>query len=230
VIAQQRTHKQNTDSDRNSSAVSWERVVGAVLQKRDVVAPDRAVLVGISGIDASGKGFITARLAKQLRARGWSVAAISADDWLNLPDVCMNRDNYPEHFYQHAIRFDQMFEQIIVPLVQDRGISLKANCADARATTYRKHWYKFRNIDIALLEGIFLFKHGHRHHFDLTVWIECSFETALDRAITRCQEGLPPEETIRVFETVYFPAQRIHLVRDDPCAFADLVFVNNSAF
>jgi uridine kinase len=205
-------------------------VVGAVVRKRGAVAPDRAVLVGISGIDASGKGFITARLAKQLRATGWSVAAISADDWLNLPDVCISPDDYAEHFYEHAIRFDEMFEQLIVPLVQDRGISLKTNCPDAKVTTYREHWYELRNIDIVLLEGIFLFKQAYRHHFDLTVWIDCSFGAALERAIARRQEGLPPEETTKAFETIYFPAQRIHLVRDEPCAFADIVFVNNSAF
>ena len=32
----------------------------------------------------------------------------------------------------------------------------------------------------------------------------------------RGQEGLPPAETINTFETIYFPAQRKHLARDNP--------------
>jgi len=82
-------------------------------------------------------------------------------------------------------------------------------------------------IDIVLLEGILLFKPAYRDHYDLAVWIECSFEAALERAIKRGQEGLPPTETIRAFKTIYFPAQRIHLARDNPRDAADIIFLNN---
>lgn len=86
----------------------------------------------------------------------------------------------------------------------------------------------FRDIDIVLLEGIFLFKPEYRDHFDLKIWIECSFETALQRAMARGQEGLPPAETRRAFETIYFPAQRVHFARDNPREFADIIFVNDT--
>src|SRR5713226_5478286 len=85
---------------------------------------------------------------------------------------------------------------------------------------------RFLNIDIILLEGIFLFKEMYRDHFDLKVWIDCSFATALLRAMARGQEGLPPQEAKRAFETIYFPAQRIHLARDNPRKAADIVFTN----
>ena len=199
----------------------------AIARKRDPVVPNRAVLVGISGIDASGKGFVTAKLADALRAKLLNVAVISADDWLNLPHVSINRDNYAEHFYKHAIRFDEMFERLIVPLKYHREINITVDCADAKATAYRERRYDFRNIDIVLLEGIFLFKRGYRRQFDLSVWIDCSFECALERAIERGQEGLPPTETSEAFETIYFPAQRIHLARDEPREAADCIVTND---
>jgi len=190
------------------------------------ISRNRALLVGISGIDASGKGFITQKLAERLRKGGWNVAVISADDWLNLPEVCINPHNCAEHFYKHAMRFDEMFGQLIIPLKQNRSISLTADCADAKTTAFREERYDFRNIDIVLLEGIFLFQPTYRHHFDLTVWIDCSFEAALERAIERGQEGLLPAETIKAFQTIYFPAQRIHLARDNPREAADIIFAN----
>jgi uridine kinase len=229
MTSQQRTRKRISESNANSSTVPWKWVVEAIARKRDAVVPNRAVLVGISGIDASGKGFVTAKLADALRAKLLNVALISADDWLNLPHVSMNRDNYAEHFYDHAIRFDEMFERLIVPLKYHREINITADCADAKATTYRERRYDFRNIDIVLLEGIFLFKRGYRHQFDLSVWIDCSFECALERAIERGQEGLPPTETSEAFETIYFPAQRIHLARDEPREAADCIVTNDEA-
>ena len=156
------------------------------------------------------------------------MAKINADDWLNLPEVCLSRRTPGEHFYEHAMRFDKMFDQLIVPLQKNRAVSFVADCADAKGNR-RKHSYEFRNIDIVLLEGIFLFKLAYRHHFDLTVWIDCSFATALKRAITRCQEGLPPAETIRAFTTIYFPAQRIHFARDNPQTAADFIIRNDNA-
>src|SRR6516165_2646756 len=115
MTSQQRTRKRISESNCNSSTVPWRGVVEAIARKRNAVVPNRAVLVGISGIDGSGKGFVSAKLAEALRARSLNVALISADDWLNLPKVCLNPNNYAEHFYEHAIRFDEMFERLIVP-------------------------------------------------------------------------------------------------------------------
>jgi uridine kinase len=205
-----------------------DKSVSQIVRARLNIPPaERALLVGISGIDASGKGFVTAKVSERLRNCGWNIAAISADDWLNLPEVCINSDNYAEHFYEHAIRFDEMFEQLILPLREKRGISLTADCADAKATSYRKQAYEFHKIDIILLEGIFLFKPAYRHRFDLTIWIDCSFECALERAVERGQEGLPPAETIKAFKTIYFPAQLIHLARDNPRKAANYIFTND---
>ena len=200
---------------------------GIVAQRAETPA-NRAVLVGISGIDASGKGFITEKIAQRLRESGWRVATINADDWLNLPEVCLSRHKPAEHFYEHAMRFDEMFNHLIVPLRENRAVSFVADCADAKGNG-RKHRYEFRKIDIILLEGIFLFKPAYRRHFDLTTWVDCSFSTGLKRAITRCQEGLPPAETIRAFSIIYFPAQRIHFARDNPQGAADFIIQNDNA-
>ena len=80
---------------------------------------------------------------------------------------------------------------------------------------------------MALIEGIFLFKPQYRKHFDLAIWIDCSFPTALARAIDRAQEGLSPANTIAAYDTIYFPAQRIYLAQDKPRENADLIFEND---
>jgi uridine kinase len=45
--------------------------------------------------------------------------------------------------------------------------------------------------------------------------------------MARGQEGLPPRETQHAFEAIYFPAQRIHLARDNPREVADILFAND---
>jgi uridine kinase len=177
------------------------KFIDGIVAQRAKTPANSAVLVGISGIDASGKGFITEKIAQRLQEAGWRVAIINADDWLNQSEAFLSRHKPAEHFYEHAMRFDEMFDQLIIPLKENRVVDLPAGCLDARGNR-RDHRYAFHKIDIVLLEGIFLFKPAYRHHFDLTAWVECSFETALKRGVERGQEGLSPAETIKAFETI----------------------------
>ena len=149
------------------------------------------------------------------------------DGWLNLPSTRFSRLNPAEHFYVHALRLDTMFTDLVLPLCRHRSHCLVAQFAEETATTYREHVYDFHEIDVVLLEGIFIFRRAYRAHFDLAVWIDCTFETALERALERAQEGLPPAETKAAYDTIYFPAQRLHFERDRPREAADLIIPND---
>jgi len=87
--------------------------------------------------------------------------------------------------------------------------------------------YDFDEVDVIVLEGIFLLKKELKKNYDLAFWIDCLFETALQRAILRNQEGLSEEEIIRDYSTIYFPAQMIHFVRDDPKSDVDGIMEND---
>jgi len=199
----------------------------AILERRRRVPAGRAVLVAVTGIDGSGKGHVTAGLEAALRARGARVAAILADRWLNLPQVRFGREKKAEHFYLHAIRFGDLFDKLVLPL-RDRGsLRLAADLAEETAVAYHRHVYEFRDIEVVVLEGIYLLKRAFQGHYDLSFWIDCSSETALERALARRQEGLPSAETVDAYRTIYFPAQEIHIARDDPMGAATAIVPND---
>lgn len=203
------------------------RIVEAIVDKRESVPLHRSALIGVTGIDGSGKGYLTEKIVSQLRRQGGKAFGINVDGWLNLPDKRFSRDDPARHFYEHAIRFDEMFRQLIMPLRDNRRCHIVADFAEETASEYRKHTYDFEDVDVILLEGIYLLKRAYRSYFDLSFWVDCGFETALERALARRQEGLPREETIRAYETIYFPAQRIHFAKDDPKAAADIIINND---
>jgi len=206
---------------------SLEAATGHVVRARSALDPNRALLVAVSGIDASGKGFVTDRLAGLLQHKGLRVAPIHADGWLNLPHVRHSSTAPDKHFYEHAFRFDEMFTQLVEPLRETRSISLEADFAEETATQFRPERYEYDNVDVILLEAIFLLKREHRHRYDLSLWIDCTFATALQRALARGQEGLPFDATVRAYETIYFPAQRIHFERDAPRDAATWILLND---
>ncbi len=198
-----------------------------ILETRDRVPSDRSVLVAITGIDGCGKGFLAAKWRDQLQAHGLRVALIGVDGWLNLPDKRFGGPDPAEHFYTHALRLEEMFSQLIVPLRDRRSICIDADFAEETATTYRKEIYEFHDADIILLEGIYLLKRMFQAHYDASFWIECTFDTALERAMQRHQEGLTDDQTARAYRSIYFPAQEIHFRRDDPKRAATAVVMND---
>ncbi|MEZ5429380.1 MAG: hypothetical protein R2747_24235 [Pyrinomonadaceae bacterium] len=202
-------------------------IVREIEEKLKETRSERAMLVGVSGIDGSGKGFITARLMEDLKRKGVNAVGINIDGWLNLPHIRFDPADPARNFYRNAIRFGEMFEKLIRPLKQNRSIRLIADFAEETADRFRRHEYFYRDADVILLEGIYLFKKDFLSIFDLKVWVECSFETALERAVARAQEGLPPEETVKAYRSIYFPAQEIHFARDNPRSAADLIFNND---
>jgi len=204
-----------------------EAIVTNILKGQRSLPGERALLVAITGIDGSGKGYATERIAAALRTTaGLHVEAIHVDGWLRLPHERFDALHSAQHFYEHAIRFDDLFARLVFPLRDQRSVRLTADRAEETAGAFSPHLYAFDGVDVILLEGIFLLKRAFQDYYDQSYWIECSFETALERAIARAQEGLSPADTVRAYRMTYFPAQRIHLQRDRPKAAATLV-VNN---
>jgi uridine kinase len=187
----------------------------------------RALLVGISGIDGAGKGFVASLLQAELEAGDRRAAVINADGWLNVPKIRFDQKRSGENFFRHGLRLDEMFASLVLPLCAQGSIDVNydhvaetASCSDRRTAS-------FADVDIVLLEGIFIFQRRFVSHFDVKLWVDCSFETALARAIERSQEGLSPEQTIVAYQTTYFPAQQIHFAADSPREIADLVIDND---
>ena len=130
------------------------------------------------------------------------------------------------HFYRHAFRWDALFDKLVDPLRLRRSIRLVGRQLRLVDDAWVHHEYAFDDVDVVVLEGIFLFKRELRARYDASLWVECSFDAALERARVRNQEGLSPERLRSDYHRIYFPAQRVHFERDDPRGFADVVLAN----
>jgi uridine kinase len=188
---------------------------------------NRVFTVCISGIDASGKGYITKLLQKEFEQVGYNIAAINIDPWQNSIPVRLQQKNSAENFYTNVIRWNDFFKQLIIPLQNNRHIFLTTDLIRTDADEYYKYTYEFSNTDIILVEGIFLFQEQFKQFFDYKIWIECSFETALQRAVDRNAEKIDSVRLIHSYESYYFPAQRFHFEKDQPRYLADLIFEND---
>lgn len=188
----------------------------------------QATLIGISGIDASGKGYYSRLIADVLTGQGLRVALVNVDHWVTLPSQRFSRSEPARHFYENGLRLDAMWEEVVWPLRETRRIHRSIDACDAtNAERYLPLRFDHESIDVILLEGIFLFKKQYQGRFDLRVWIDCSFETAMRRAIRRNQEQIHESEIRRDYEVIYYPAQRLHFKKDKPQVCAEVTIRND---
>jgi uridine kinase len=152
------------------------------------------------------------------------------DGWLNPPSLRFARERLGERFYEHAIRFEDMFRELVLPLRRARSIRIEVDQITETATEHHRHAFVFDDVDVILLEGIFLLKRVYGANYGLARWVECSFETAetaLARAVGRAQEGLAPADTVRGLRDHLHPRPRLHLALDVPQAAAGRILGND---
>ena len=164
-----------------------------------------AFTVALSGIDASGKGYISKLIEKELISKDYKVANINIDPWQHPIPVRLKNENSAEIFYNNAIRWDDFFEQLIFPLQKNRTIYLETKGIYTYADKFYPLVNDYKNINIILIEGILLFKKQFISYYDYKVWIDCSFETGLQRAVKRNVEKPDEEKPVHDYHTFTTP-------------------------
>lgn len=186
-----------------------------------------AFTVGISGIDASGKGFITQLIQQELESAGYNIANINIDPWQNSRPIRLQNESKAENFYSGAFQWAALFEQLLIPLQKNKSIYLETKGIRTDKDVYYPIVYEYANIDILLIEGIFLFKKEFLSYYDYRIWIDCPFEKGLQRALQRNAEGLDEKNLVHDYGFFYYAAQRLHFEKDNPGGGANIIFVND---
>jgi hypothetical protein len=126
-------------------------IVEAALTRRARRPSTMALLAGLSGIDGSGKGYLAGHVVTALSARRMKTAAIDVDRWLNLPAVRFDRARPAENFYENALRLDDIFARLVVPLQRDRSVCVTMDSVEETAASSRPYTYQFDDLDIIVL-------------------------------------------------------------------------------
>ncbi len=86
-----------------------------ILAGRCRIPAHESMLVAVSGIDGSGKGYVTERIVACVQQKAVNAMAVNVDGWLNLSPRRFHEKRSAKHFDRQAIRFDDMFAQLILP-------------------------------------------------------------------------------------------------------------------
>jgi uridine kinase len=206
-----------------NSAVQIKSVLKNMHLKKEST---KALVVALSGIEGSGKRELAQSIAGFLELDGIRVAVIRDADWEAPKDVRFNVMSSPEEYYFNAYRYDHMFEDLILPLKLFSTLKKSITLDDVMSP--RTIEYDFTDIDIIIIEGVYLLQDAYLQFYDYTCWMQSDFDTAFYNLTKRINVEESQESLVNIFELLIKPAAQYHIFIDDPQGAAKSVYLDDN--
>lgn len=203
-----------------------KRIAQAIVQTQK----NSPTLVGIDGVDGSGKTTFAKELVEELQKSGRQIIFVSIDHFHNPENVryARGRDS-AEGYYRDSFNNDAIKAVLLDPLKSgDRHY--KTGVFDYATDTELDLPEQVADEDaIVIMEGIFLLRPELVEYWDLKVLLDVDFETTLERVQARKkdQEHLGDAAAIvQKYKDRYIPGQQLYFEEAQPRQQADFVIDN----
>lgn len=186
------------------------------------------MVVGVTGIDASGKSTLTTMLADELRRSGKSVQIVRLDDF-HRTRAERHVEGLPEpvQFYEYGFDFERLRNGVLKPIRDEGQLDATLVCLDLIKDTWTvERKYSVNSETIVLLDGVFLFRPDIAHFLDLIVFLQVDEGTVIER-VKRRDVPIYGAEILAKYESKYLPAQRNYLEEYPAEINADVIIDNN---
>ncbi len=181
-------------------------------------------LIGISGVDCSGKTTLSKDLFDFLLDHNINTYLLSGDDFLFDRETRYTNKNQIQGYYNESFDYEKMFHELIFPAINSITFSREMDHLDWQSNKMISREFIFQSPFVLILEGVFLFKEQYREYFDYKVWLDIPFKDALKLAFqrTRDLEYYGDKDTImKRYTERFYPTQLYHILKDKPDEFSD---------
>ncbi len=198
----------------------YEQILDAVNSRKQ---KDRAFIIGINGIDCSGKTQFAAGLETWLQAKGYPTQLISLDDFHNPKAIRYAGENQADNYYHQSFNTGLIIEKLLKPAREKSCVSARLKLLNADTDKFDMvKKYSINGDTIVIFEGVFLFRQELAPYLDYKVYLDISFEESRKRANQRdCGE------ISAKYDVKYLPAQAQYIEEYSPASLADIV-INNT--
>ncbi len=197
-----------------------------IIRNKEVSKP---LIVGINGVDTSGKTTFSKELHTYLKKSGFKAQLIHMDDFHN-PSAIRNSDSDPIMSYtNNAFDLRRLEKEVLLPIYENGCLDNVLELLDLETDNYTlKKSFNVCKEDIVLVEGVLLFRDPIAKYFDLRLFLDISFEQVLKRAYQR-DYHIMGERVIQKYKEKYIPIQENYLNKWNPKEKSNVV-INNEDY
>lgn len=184
------------------------------------------LIVGINGVDTSGKTTFTKELERYLCKMGLKIQTIFMDDFHNPADI-RSKDIDPIISYlNNAFNLKQIEKEIFNPIISQGALNKEITLLDLEEDKFSKHKrYVVDKDTIVLFEGVLLYREPLNKFINFRIFIDISFDEVLNRAKKR-DEGLFGDKVIERYNKKYIPIQKLYMENYNPKNKSDIIIDN----
>ncbi len=199
----------------------FEKILEKIHQKKQ---PDKAFVIGINGIDGSGKTAFAEALETYLRKKDLPTQLIQLDDFHNPKAIRYAGNDQADNYYHKSFNIDLIIKKLLVPIQKKKSVSLKLTTLDWQTDKFEnKQKYHIKPDTIIIFEGVFLFRKELAPYFDLKIFLDIPFDESKKRAVIR-----DPSASLIRYDEKYLPAQQKYLTEYPPTKVADIIIDNTN--
>jgi uridine kinase len=214
----------------SQNSLSRSDLLAYLAQAINAVEHLHPLRVAIDGIDASGKTSLANELVAPLQSLDRTIIRASLDGFHNPRSIRYRRGpDSPLGYYMDAFDYTGLQSALLQPLGPGGNRCYRTAIFDYLTDkTLQIPWMTAGLQDILLFDGIFLLRPELATAWDFSIFIEVSFETALQRAIQRDLSLFDsPQTVLDRYQRRYLPAQQYYLQVNTPASRANMVIENN---
>ncbi|MFA5086877.1 MAG: HAD-IA family hydrolase [Candidatus Paceibacterota bacterium] len=201
----------------------FEEILEEISQRKK---ESRAFVVGINGIDTSGKTKFAEAFSRFLISKNKKVQTINLDDFHNPKEIRYSGKSQADNYYNKSFDIQTIIEKLLVPVREKNEYSVRLALLDLHADKYEKEkTFSFDKDTIVVFEGVFLFRKELDPYLDYKIFIEIPLEESKKRAMVR-DVPIFGKEIIKKYDEKYLPAQKKYLEESVPAEIADMVIDN----
>lgn len=191
----------------------------------------KVVRVGINGIEGTGKTIFCKKLTEYLNNNGQKAIQVTIDGYHNSKEIRykQGRDS-AKGYYEDAYNETAFVENILKSSQKEQPFYIEQIHdleTDEQINPIRK---ELTDKHIILTDGAYIFKKIYREHWDLKLYLQTDFNTALKRGIQRdlvLLGGL--KSTKEKYDNRYHKASKMYIEENKPTEFADII-IDNTEF
>jgi phosphoglycolate phosphatase-like HAD superfamily hydrolase/uridine kinase len=197
----------------------YEQIIKAVNENKQ---KDKPFIIGINGIDCSGKTAFANGLETFIKNKGVPTQYIGMDDFHNPREVRYSGKDQADNYFNKSFNTSLLVEKLLKPAKESGRVSAKLILLDLETDKANiEKEYTITPDTVVIIEGVFLFRKELAPYLHYKVYLDIPFEESKRRAVTR-----DPAATILKYDQKYLPAQEKYIRQYTPSSIADLVIDN----
>jgi len=187
------------------------------------------LIIAFDGVDTSGKTVLANNVYKILKDNNKNAVRISIDKFHNPKEIRIQKGELsPEGYFYDSFNLSKIFEYVINP-IKNKGGYIIPGIYDYKAEKgIIPERIKVENDLLILFDGIFLNRDELYNIWDISIFLEITFETMLERAIIRDIDYFGTIENLKErYLKRYIPGEKLYLELCKPKERAAIVIDNN---